>query len=214
MSTNKSTILFDVDGTLFDSIPTILESFQETFFELNETYPGNKKIKSKIGSNLYNILGDYVSPKKLENATEIYRNIYLTKQDSGIISLFPDVIEVLEYLKQTNYILGIVTSKMRKHTVELLQQKNVQNYFQIVIGSEDVEKHKPHPDPLFKAVNDLKGNIDETIYIGDALIDFQAAKNAKMDFVAVTTGTTTKKDFQKNEQKVVLPDLLSLKEFF
>lgn len=210
----KTTILFDLDGTLFDSIPTILKSFRETFTELNETYPGDENIKAKIGSNLQNIMGDALPPAKLELGIETYRRIYLNKQDQGIVPIFPDAEEILEYLQSQNYTLGIVTTKMRKHTVELLEQKNIQSYFKVVIGAEDVERHKPLPDPLFKAVQVLDKKIEETIYIGDALIDLQATQNAKMDFIAVTTGSTSKEAFQKAGQKIILPELIGLKNWF
>lgn len=213
-NTKKKTILFDLDGTLFDSIPTILKSFQETFAELNEAYPGDQNISKKIGSNLQNILGDFLPADKLELGSECYRKIYLQKQDQGMVALFDDTREVLEYLKIQDYVLGIVTTKMRKYTEPLLQQTKIQDYFKLVIGSEDVAKHKPLPDPLLKAVDVLNTQIEETVYVGDALIDMQSARSAKMDFVAVKRGTTSKEAFQNVGQKIVLSNLLELKDYF
>lgn len=197
----KTTLLFDLDGTLFDSIPVILKCFQETFQALRIDYPGDTEIKKHIGFDLERIFRNFLSEEKVADAARaVYREFYLPKQDAGIIPLFPDTIEVLEYFKIRNFTLGIVTSKKREHSLKLFQQNQIDHFFDIIVGSEDVENCKPSAEPLLKALKHLNKTVPESIYIGDALVDLQAAQNAQMDFIALTTGTTTAEDFRKNGQ--------------
>lgn len=212
MLKKKTTILFDVDGTLFDSIPTILESFQGMFTKLEENYPGDKIIKTFLGSDLDNTLKDFIPQEKIRLAKDTYREIYFAKQDLEVVPLFDDAIEILEYLKKENYTLGIVTTKMRKYATPLFDTVKIRHFFDIIIGSEDVENRKPHPEPLLKAVKDLNITLEDSVYVGDALIDMEASNRANMDFIAVTTGTTSKKAFQKAEQKIIVSDLINLKK--
>ncbi len=214
MLKKKTTILFDVDGTLFDSIPTILESFREMFKKLKEKYPGDEAIKSFLGSDLDNTLKGFIPKEKIPLAKQTYRKIYLTKQDAGIVPLFPDTVEVLEYLKENHYQLGIVTTKTRQSASVLFEDHNISHFFEIMIGAEDVTNRKPHPDPLLKAAKDLNVDVRNTVYIGDAIMDKQASNKAGMDFIAVTTGSVSKEAFQKAGQKIILPELINLKEFF
>lgn len=210
----KKNLIFDVDGTLFNSIPFIVESFRETFEELEEEFPGEERIKQGIGTNLPNILGPLLPAFKLEQGIETYRKFYLQKQDQGLIPLFEDVKETLLYLKNKNYQLGIVTTKFRKYTTPLLESVGINAYFKVILGAEDTEKHKPEPDPLLKAIELFQSSLENSIYIGDALIDMQAARAAKMDFIAVTTGTTSKESFLNKNQKLILKSLKELKDFF
>lgn len=211
MKINKATFLFDLDGTLFDSIPTILQSARETFQEISEKYPGDEKLKTLIGSNLQSIFGAFLAKEKVELASQTYRQIYIAKQDAGMIPIFPDTIEVLQYLKNKNFTLGVVTSKKREHSVTLFQQNKIDHFFTVIIGAEDVKQSKPYAEPLLKAVQALGAEIEKTVYIGDALIDREACQNAGMDFIALTTGTTNSDSFQKEGQKIILPNLNSLK---
>lgn len=202
-------VLFDLDGTLFDSIPVILESFQASFLELNEQYPGDEIIKTFLGSDLENTFGAFLKPEKISLAIETYRKIYAVNQEKGI-PLFTDVLEILKYLQQKKYNLGIVTTKLRKYSELLLEVAKIESFFEIVIGAEDVIKRKPDAEPLLKAVELMQTTLNETIYVGDALIDMQASANAEMVFIAVTTGTTSAEKFSNHGQKIILANLQEL----
>lgn len=209
----KNTILFDLDGTLFDSVPAILKNFQDLFAELETQYPGDEIIKTFLGTDLDNTLRGFISEEKIDPAKSRYRQISFARQNAGLMPLFDDTLATLEHLKKEKYTLGIVTTKMRKLAVPLLEDFNVDQFFDLVIGAEDVKNCKPHPEPLLKAVTDLDREVTEAVYIGDALIDMQAANSAEIDFLAVTTGSTERQAFENNGQDVIVPNLNKILPF-
>ena len=211
---NINTILFDLDGTLIDSIKPILKCLKKTFDDIQIDYPGDIAIKALIGTNLENILSPFMNGEQKNEAAKIYKQNYINVQEKGGIPLFGDTIDILQYLKNKNYTLGIVTGKLKKFTTPLLKQHHIEHFFDVVIGVDDTQKSKPNPDPLYKALSLVDKTNTEAVYIGDALSDLETARNADMNFIAITTGTTTKKAYEKQGQKTIVPNLLNLKKFF
>jgi len=85
--------------------------------------------------------------------------------------------------------MGIVTTKLRTVSEELLLQLKAEHYFEVVVGSEDVQNCKPHPEPLLLAAKKLEVNPRSCIYIGDSLHDALSARSAETEFIGVLTGT-------------------------
>ena len=111
--------------------------------------------------------------------------------------MFPDMVEVLTSLSSAGRIMGVVTTKMRSVSEELLAQTGIDSYFQVVVGSEDVQKWKPNPEPLFLAAKKLSVSPIDCIYIGDSVHDAKAAKSAGMEFIGVLTGTGKREELEK-----------------
>lgn len=202
-------LLFDLDGTLVDSIPIILTSFEETFIEMQIPCPPKEEIKKGIGSHLKDIFRHFVPENRIQESIDIYRKYYLKKQYSGEVLLFPGVKETLATLAK-KYPLGIVTTKLASVSQDLLKDLEVFDLFQTVVGAEDVSKCKPNPEPLFLACSRMNIIPSDAIYVGDSIHDAQAAQNANILFFGVTTGTGTKKDLE--EYGEVFADLKSLSE--
>jgi len=78
---------------------------------------------------------------------------------------------------------------------EILTRENLEDYFTVIIGGEDVSQHKPHPEGLLKAVERLEANKERTLYIGDSLVDAEAAERAGIAFLAVLSGVTSGEQF-------------------
>ncbi len=190
-------ILFDFDGTLADSIAAIVTSYRNAFEECKVPYPGDDLIAVKIGVGLDVIIKSFVPPEKVDDVIVAYRKHYQAAQRSGLIQFYPDAIEQVLLLREAGFRIGIVTSKLREFTREFLQQNEVDPYFEIIIGSEDVTHKKPHPEPLLTATTELQLSVDECVYVGDTVHDAQSAKAATMPFVGVTTGAGTAKELQE-----------------
>ena len=80
--------------------------------------------------------------------------------------------------------LGIVTSNNVKHVKEVLQILNInQEDFKVIIGNQEVKRHKPHPDPILKALEILNCDKSDVVYIGDAIDDMMCSKNAGVDSI-------------------------------
>ena len=198
--------LFDFDYTLADKTKPIVESFRHTFKTMNlEGFDREKAIKT-IGLTLddaFQKLTGINDKERVEELVEIYR----LKSDEITIQntiLYEDTIETLKTLKKNNVKIGIVSSRMGSRIDKILEYLNCREYIDHIIGYEHVSIHKPDPEGLLKALNHFKCEKEEVLYVGDSYIDAKAAENGKIDFVGVTTGTTTQKDFEEyNNIKIV-----------
>ncbi len=99
------------------------------------------------------------------------------------VELYPDAMEVLEAFKKNGKRTALITTSLRANVINLLDKYNMHHYFDVVVAYEDTEEHKPHAEPLEKALSELGGNKDEAVMIGDSDKDIGAANNAGMDSI-------------------------------
>lgn len=198
--------LFDFDYTLADTTKPIVECFRHTFNTMNLDCFDRDKVIKTIGMTLDNsfvLLTGIKDEGKIKELVDIYR----VKSDEITIQntvLFEDTIETLKGLKERGIKVGIVSSRMGSRIDKILTHLNCREYIDNIIGYENVSSHKPDPEGLIKSLDYFKCNKDEVLYIGDSYIDAKAAENGEIDFVGVTTGTTSQKDFKEyNNIKIV-----------
>ena len=195
----KTVILFDLDGTLIDSTEAILESFHKAFEVLEFNFQGsNEDIKKEIGYPL-----DIMFPNLGVNKDEVSKYVDAYKEHYRTISEAKTILlkDALEAVKLANEFatLGVVTTKTTKYSIPLLENFNIYQYFDVVIGRQEVENPKPHPEPIFKAMEGLNitANSHNIFMIGDTKLDLIAAKEAKIKGVGVTCGYGTKEELNK-----------------
>ena len=102
--------------------------------------------------------------------------------DSELLTMPARATEVIEALDK-NYALGIVSSRVKENIYEAPALRVLENYFDVAVGYQDTNNHKPHPEPLLFAAQKLGVDPEECIYIGDAPSDFQAGKAAGMKVI-------------------------------
>jgi phosphoglycolate phosphatase len=187
----KTTILFDLDGTLIDSTEAILESFYHSFDSLGVQPPKKEDIESKIGYTLEDIFAFLgVEKSTIDEHVLAYKAHYgeVSKPKTYLLDGAKEAIE----LASTFARLGIVTTKTSRYSRELLEHMGVMGYFECLIGREDVENVKPHPEPIYKALAQLGKNgaeeKNDIWMIGDTFLDIEAAKNAGIRHIALMTG--------------------------
>ncbi len=116
--------------------------------------------------------------------------------------------EVIELLDKNGILLGIASSKMKNQYEIDFFKTGLQRYMKSVVLAEDTENHKPHPEPLLKAVELLNISPKDAIYVGDTIADYKASKEAEMDFALATWGafdlTDIKADYNLNQPKDIL----------
>lgn len=99
------------------------------------------------------------------------------------VDLYPDALFVLEKLKDAGKKTALITTSLRENVIHLLDAYNMHHFFDVVIANEDTENHKPHPEPLEKALEQLNGTKEHTVMIGDSDKDIEAARNAGVDSI-------------------------------
>ena len=180
-------ILFDLDGTLIDSTEAILESFSVAFKTFDAPVPHEDLIKAEIGhplDDMFATLG--VEASFVDAHVQAYKMHYREISCAKTV-LLPEAKEAVE-LASRHATLGVVTTKTAKYSIELLEHMGLMEYFDVLIGREDVENPKPHPEPIFKALSKLQSDASKFWMIGDTPMDILAANAANIESVAVTCG--------------------------
>ncbi len=194
-------ILFDLDGTLIDSTEAILESFGVAFETHGKEIPDDEAIKVEIGHPL-----DVMFPTLGVAQEEVAAYVHAYKMHYRKIScaktvLLPNAREAVE-LASRHATLGVVTTKTAKYSIELLEHMGLMSYFEVLVGREDVEFPKPHPEPIFKALSKLDSNKSKYWMVGDTPMDLMAAKAANIESVAVTCGYADEASLREHTDNV------------
>ncbi len=189
-------ILFDLDGTLIDSTEAILESFDIAFRAFNKETPNEKEIKKLIGLPLdimFERLG--ISRDKVWDFVDEYKKHYrkISTQKTKLLPFAKEaVIEASQFAR-----LGIVTTKTARYSKELMEHFGLMDYFEVLIGRENVENPKPHPEPILRAIHAMNAKKEATFMIGDTCLDMVSSKEAGVFGVGVIGDYTPKNELIK-----------------
>jgi phosphoglycolate phosphatase len=194
---NEMIILFDLDGTLIDSTDAIVGSFYHSFSELKFDFKGSSEdIKNEIGYPL-DVMYETLGVPKNDAATFVnsYKNKYRKISEKKTI-LLPNALEAIK-LASSFARLGIVTTKTTKYTVPLLKNFAIFDYFETIIGRQEVTHPKPHPEPILKALENMNIVVHNEIYmIGDTKLDLISAQEAGINGIGVLCGYGKKDDLE------------------
>jgi phosphoglycolate phosphatase len=129
---------------------------------------------------------------------------------ANLTVLYESVPSMVEALRERGLTLGIVSTKFRYRIEQILRRETLLQYFQVVIGGEDVEEHKPHPEGLFKAVERLQCSPASIVYVGDSVADAELAKRAAVPLVVVLSGVTPREHFGSYQAIGIIESLWEL----
>lgn len=203
------TYLFDFDGTLVDSHDSLVEVFHGAYASVGVDVPEGYVLRLMRIPLIqgYEELG---APMTDEAMKVFEKNIRALLDAEFVLKLtksYEDVLPALIKLKNKGKQLGIVTSNNVKHVKDVLRFLNInEKMFDVIIGNDDTEKHKPNPEPIYKAMELLHLTYKSKIcYVGDALDDKKAALNA-----GVTPVLLDRADQYLDEDGIVITSLLEL----
>jgi pyrophosphatase PpaX len=180
-------VLFDLDGTLIDSGAIILASMRHAAETVLERRIPDEELMAAVGGPGLVAQMRELDPERTDELVRVYREHNEPLHEE--LQACAGVLDVLPELTRRGARLGIVTAK-RLPTVRLAFDviPELEPHFDVVVGAEDTERHKPHPDPILEALERLEAEPRETAYVGDSPFDVQAAKAAGVLAVAVTWG--------------------------
>ena len=194
----KKLIIFDMDGTLLDSAPSLAFAVNYMRKEMGKEPLSLERIRQFIGNgseilakraylNKYEFSENEIDNTELKKAHKIFLDFY-GKNLNAKTKLYPGAIETLEKLNKQDYILSLVTNKPHQFVRPMLKHFNLLEHFHDYIGANEKFNKKPAPDMLLYMCK--KFNIDPTnsVMIGDSKNDIFAAKNADIDSIAVSYG--------------------------
>mgnify|MGYP002147210804 CR=1 FL=1 len=181
-------IVFDWDGTLFDSTALIVQCMQGACADLGLPVPSAERAAYVIGLGLHDAL-QYAVPglpeSRYPELGRRYRDHYFAKQDELV--LFPGSLEMLHALKARNHWLAVATGKSRRGLDEALQAVQLQGLFDGT-RTADETAGKPNPLMLQQLMREFGCDPDRTLMIGDTTHDLQMARNAGVAGLAVSYG--------------------------
>lgn len=190
-------VLFDLDGTLLDSIDEILRSFRHV---LERHVPH----KSYTRDDLVRLIGEpvvtqmqYFADGDVQLADVMVAD-YRSHNRARLpdVPLFPSVRETLVELKKRGFMTGLVTSKQRASTMISIDKHALHSYFDLIVTSDDTAKHKPDPTPLQHAAERLGVATAEIVYVGDSVHDVRCALAAGSVAVAALWGPFLRSDLE------------------
>lgn len=181
------TVLFDLDGTLVNSIELIVRSADHAFRSRPGPRPSRAEIMAAIGRPLVAQFSEYASGEELDAYVAAYREYQLRHHDD-LTTPYPGISDVLESLRERGCRLGVVTSKVERLANRALQHVGIDRHFELVVGIESTGRHKPSPDPLLHALRELGSRARDAVYVGDSPFDIQAAQAAGVASAAVSWG--------------------------
>lgn len=178
------TLLFDLDGTLIDTNPLILKSFEHT---LSYYYPDRTFTEAELLPFIGPTLEKSFSAMNTEQWKEMvafYRSYNIAMHDALVLE-YPGVLDGLRRLHEAGYKMAVVTSKSRRVALRGIELFGLTSLFDAVIAADDVTEEKPAVEPFEKAMQLLGSTPDETIMVGDNDTDILGGKNAGLKTVAV-----------------------------
>jgi pyrophosphatase PpaX len=179
-------VIFDLDGTIMDSVELIVSSFQHATREvLGREFTRDETIKG-VGKPLR----EQMVGLSAEHADELVRSYreFNHREHDRMLKLYDGVRVLLETLRRAGVKLGLVTSKSRPTTQMAFDLTGIEALFDETVCAEDTQRNKPMPDPILLCVKRLKVPARRSAYVGDSPFDVQAARAAGVDSVAVTWG--------------------------
>lgn len=176
MRNNITTLLFDLDGTLINTNELIIQSF---LYTLEQYYPGKytrEQVLPFMGPPLSESFAS-VDPERADEMIGVYRKYNIENHDL-LVEQFEGVFETIRTLKENGFKLAIVSTKKRDVVLKGLKLAKLDPFFDVVITLDEVERAKPDPEPLEKALRALGSSPSEAIMIGDNYHDILGGRNA------------------------------------
>ena len=186
MRPRYATVLFDLDGTLADTIALIVASYQHAFRTVLAEEVEENRARAWIGRPLLPALLEE-APDHGHELDRVYRAWNL-ENTARLIQRYAGVPEMLAALTSVGVTCAVATSKRRETARIALEGVGIADVIDVVAGLEDTTRHKPEPDPLLHAASTLGVDPATCVYVGDATVDVLAARAAGMAAVAVTWG--------------------------
>lgn len=186
-------LLFDLDGTLIDSIELLLRSM-EAAFEHHRPRPTRAQWTAGIGTPLRTQLAEWCeTDAQVVALVERYRS-YQDIHLESLTTVFPGVIETLSWARDAGLKTALVTSKGRGMTARSLAHVGLQDAFDVIVTYEETTKHKPSPEPVQLALLRLGVTPEQAIFVGDSTHDMLSGQSAGVQTAAATWGPFSREE--------------------
>lgn len=213
--------LFDLDGTLVDSVPDIAVALNRSLVELGRPEAGLDEVRAWVGTGARDLAARAISRDMRgsddDAAVETLYSRYLAHYARRVCvetTIYPGVQECLEFLRTRGVTLAVVTNKPEGIATELLATLGLASAFAMVLGGDTLPWKKPDPRPLLHAMEQFDMAAAQTLMIGDSATDIYAARRAGIDCACVTYGYHRGEDLPSLAPRLLLDSLAELPGHF
>ncbi|MDB5916116.1 MAG: Phosphoglycolate phosphatase [Massilia sp.] len=186
-------VLIDLDGTLVDTAPDIVEAANRMLGALGAAPLPSRTVSGFIGNGVPTLVRRVLAAGAMapvadeEGALRLFHRHY-EDTNGRFGKVFPGVVEGLDALRQAGYRLGCVTNKPQAATTALLAMLGLAGYFEVVVAGDSIAQMKPHPEPLLYACREMGFEPAQGVLVGDSGVDVAAALAARMPVYIVRYG--------------------------
>jgi pyrophosphatase PpaX len=208
--------LFDIDGTLVDTVELIVRALDHTFRKHLGVQISRDELRRTIGLplhrqvRLFDHLVDFVPDHRAMEADEIA----YYESHRHLEQVIPEAVEALKEAKRAGMRVALVTSKNRLELETFLPRLNVNGWIDAVVSSSDVARPKPAPEPVQVALKRLQASPSEAIFVGDTIYDIQCAREAGVRVIAVGWGAHPVEVLRAERPDWLFEEPAQLREFF
>jgi pyrophosphatase PpaX len=204
------TILFDLDGTLIDSIELILNSARYAFQKLERDCPPDEEWLSGVGIPLFTMFRRYARDEAdCAALIAAYREYQLVHHDR-LTRCYDQVGETVKILRHRGHDIGIVTSKSEALALRGLAHVGLARHMDTIVGCDSSTRHKPDPEPVRIALHRLDASPEDAIFVGDSVHDVLAGNAAGVHTAAALWGAFKRADLEPGEPNAWLESVSDL----
>ena len=202
--TQKLTILFDLDGTLVDTAPDLMEAHNHVMKKFGYESKSGNEIRALIGKGAGEMIGRSLWNSAKIELTKITEKKVKEKMVKEFVDYYGKNIlvesklikgakKILEWCANNNIAMGVCTNKQEHLAIDLLKKIGINKYFQYIAGCNTFDYCKPDARHLTSVIEIIGGDLKKTIMVGDSEIDSMSAQNASLPFILLADGYTNKK---------------------
>ena len=210
-------VMFDLDGTLVDSVPDLATAVDRMLAELGRPPAGLERVRQWVGNGArvlvrralaggldHSAVGEAETEQALARFLDIYADCH------ELITLYPGVHELLEALSTAAVELAVVTNKPERFVAPLLEQVGLGGYFRWIIGGDTLPQQKPDPAALLQVMRLAGVSQAQSLFVGDSRTDVLAARAAGVPCVAVSYGYNHGRPVAEEEPQLVVDSMAEL----
>jgi pyrophosphatase PpaX len=189
-------VLFDLDGTLIDSIELILNSARYAFEKLGRESPPDEEWLAGVGIPLFTMFGRYARDDADRAALIAAYREYQMEHHDRLVRCYDDVVDTVVALRSRGHEIAIVTSKSEYLALRALALVGLARHMDTIVGCDATTRHKPDPEPVRLALQRLGRSPNEAVFVGDSVHDLLAGNAAGVRTFAALWGAFKRRDLE------------------
>ncbi len=201
--------IFDLDGTLTDTIESLTYSVDKTLKEMGLSEITREQCQSFVGNGARYLMDKSIRAagdedgERLDEAMEVYGRIF-DENCTYHVTPYDGIVDILSELHKREIRLAVLSNKPHRQTVKVAETIFGKDTFDVVQGQQEGIKRKPAPDGIYAVLDQLSVSKEECLYVGDSEVDIATGKNAGVKTVSVAWGFRTEEELKESGASLLI----------